>query len=878
VRRSLLALVLLAATTASAQTQQQQTRGLVPSGQLTKAPQLVETTQPVYPAEAKAQGLSGEVGLEITIGPDGKVATLRVTKPAGHGFDEAALAAVGKYVFTPAEIDGRPAPVTMDYTLHFVLPKVAPPPPPAASALPVSLEGTVRESGNRKALSAVSISVVPLAGYAPPIELLTDEHGHFELRLPPGTYRVRVFEANHEPSSPVETIKAGEKVKVTYFLRPKSYGLFETVVVGQREQREVSSYTLSRQELQSTPGSFGDPIRVLQDLPGVARAPLFLGELLIRGSGPNDTGTYIDGIELPLLFHFLAGPSIVNPEFVDKLDFYTGGFGGEYGRAIGGLVDIETRKPAEDQVHGSASINLLDSDAYVSVPITQDLSVSAAGRRSYYDLFVPFVLKALGVNESVLPYYDDYQVRADYHLPDTNNRFQLFFFGSDDALNISSGTGATGPSITDDTDFWRLEAAWTYTGAKLHSKAQLWVGTNSQDTGLPGTSNGENDLVGGAREKLEFDIRPHLAMRAGVEALWTNAQVNQDVPPPPDAFRGTPGENQEAPPTPASATFLKSDTAAWGELTWELPKGVKVIPSLRADGFYQVDHWLGAVDPRLNVREDFDLLGPTALKAAVGLYHEPAYAYEVSPLTGTPSLPLQQAFQSSLGVEHAFTDLIHLEVTGFFNFYSDLAEAPGGANSSILSSLAGGLFGTTATSYTPNGAVRAYGLEVLLRHQLSRHFYGWLAYTYSYSLLHDPELPGAAGEGFHPSPYDERHVLTIVAQYRFGSGWQLGARFRLASGLPYTPPVGATFDADTQSYQQIPGAYNSATLPLFQQLDLRVDKEWVFSRWSFGLYLDVQNVYNAQNVEFVTFNYNYTAMSTITGIPFLPTLGIQGRF
>ncbi|HUB08695.1 MAG TPA: TonB family protein [Myxococcales bacterium] len=876
-RRPWPTLLLLAAAPALAQTQEQRTQVTV--GRLTKAPRLLESATPVYPPEARAQGLSGDVGLEITIGADGKVSAARVIKAAGHGFDEAALEAVRKYVFAPAEIDGKPAPVTVNDTLHFVLPKPAPRPPPASARLPVSFEGTVREAGNRKALPGVLVTATPAAGGPGVAEASTDARGHFELALPPGAFRVRVFEANHEPDSSVETVKAGERLKVTYFLRPKSFGLFETVVVGQREEREVTRITLSRQELETTPGSFGDPIRVLQDLPGVARAPLFLGELLIRGSGPNDTGTYIDGIELPLLFHFLAGPSVVNPEFVDKLDFYTGGFGGEYGRAIGGLVDIDTRRPAEDQVHGSASINLLDADAYASVPITPDLSVSAAGRRSYYDLFVPYVLKALGSNEVVLPVYDDYQVRADYHLPDTADRFQLFFFGSDDSLDVTSANGtANAPSITENTDFWRLEGAWLYTGEKLHSKAQLWAGTNSQGSGLPGSSNGENDFVVGAREKLEFDVATHLALRTGLEALWTNAAVDQDAAPPPDAYRPLPGQNEGAPPVPSSNTFLHSDTALWGELTWELPKGVKIIPSLRADGFYQVDHWLGAVDPRLTARWDFAFHGASAVKAAVGLYHEPAYPYEVSPVTGTPSLPLQQAVQTSLGVEHAFTDLIHLEVTGFFNYYSNLAESPGGANATILSSLAGGLFGTAATTYTPNGAVRAVGVEVLLRHQLSRHFYGWLAYTFSYSLLDDPELSGANGTGFHPSPYDERHVLTIVAQYRFGSGWQLGARFRLASGLPYTPPTGATFDADTQSYQPILGAFDSANLPLFQQLDLRVDKEWLFSRWSLGVYLDVQNVYNAQNVEFVTFNYDYSQMATITGIPFLPTVGIQGRF
>ena len=91
-------------------------------------------------------------------------------------------------------------------------------------------------------------------------------------------------------------------------MMPKSYGLYETVVHGERQAEEVSRYTLEGDELQKVPGSFGDPLRVITDLPGVARPPFGLGLLVVEGANPADTGTYMDGIQLPLLYHFLAGP------------------------------------------------------------------------------------------------------------------------------------------------------------------------------------------------------------------------------------------------------------------------------------------------------------------------------------------------------------------------------------------------------------------------------------------------------------------------------------------------------------------------------------------------------------------------------------------
>ena len=45
-------------------------------------------------------------------------------------------------------------------------------------------------------------------------------------------------------------------------------------------------------------------------MPGVARAPFGLGLLVVRGANPSDTGVFIGGEPIPVLYHFLAGPSV----------------------------------------------------------------------------------------------------------------------------------------------------------------------------------------------------------------------------------------------------------------------------------------------------------------------------------------------------------------------------------------------------------------------------------------------------------------------------------------------------------------------------------------------------------------------------------------
>jgi len=122
-RKSLIALVLL--LTAGARAAEPE----APQGVLTKAPAVLEPVEPESPAEAKAQGLSAQVVLEVDISETGEVLAAQVTQPAGNGFDEAAVAAARKLRFSPAEIDGQPSPVRIEYRFNFELREEPPPPP-----------------------------------------------------------------------------------------------------------------------------------------------------------------------------------------------------------------------------------------------------------------------------------------------------------------------------------------------------------------------------------------------------------------------------------------------------------------------------------------------------------------------------------------------------------------------------------------------------------------------------------------------------------------------------------------------------------------------------------------------------------------------------
>ncbi|MFH1129985.1 MAG: hypothetical protein V1754_01535 [Pseudomonadota bacterium] len=176
-------------------------------------------------------------------------------------------------------------------------------------------------------------------------------------------------------------------------------------------------------------------------------------------------------------------------------------------------------------------------------------------------------------------------------------------------------------------------------------------------------------------------------------------------------------------------------------------------------------------------------------------------------------------------------------------------------------------------NYTNQGIGYSYGAEIMLKHEVTRNFYGWLAYTLSRSV----QRPKPDGD-FVRFVFDQTHILTMVASYRVGAGIEAGIRFRLVSGRPETPVLGGFFDSDGDFYRQIFGEERSENRQLFHQLDARVEKTWLFRLWRLSLYLDVQNVYNAKNPEATLYDYRYRESAPLRGLPIVPSLGIRGSF
>lgn len=867
-----------------------------PAGQPTM-PRPLNYAPPNYPDEARTAGIEGEVILELDIDKDGNVTSARVHQGAGHGFDEMALAAAKKLKFAPARMpDGTPFAARILYRYSFTLkPAEAPKPAQQTPSQPqgaslqapatASIHGTVTLSSDDTPIAGAAVTLRSEAPPgAPPETLFTrsatsDVKGNFDLRdLPLGSYTLTITAPGFQTLMVPEVFKAAASLEIRYRLAPKGTAQ-EITVRGERPPREVTKQVLEQREISRIPGTNGDALKSIQSLPGVARPPSIAGLLIVRGSAPQDTQTFIDGTPVPLIYHFGGLSSVVPTEMLDKIDFYPGNFSAQFGRAMGGIVDAGLRRPKDDgNYHGLLQFDLIDGRALLEgpIPFLDGWTFAAAGRRSYVDAWLGPTLKAAGSGVTSAPVYYDYQFVVNKNVTRTSH-LRLAFFGSDDALAfLLQSPSASEPALAGSggfhTAFERLQLKYDNELGDDRITCLLALGRDVVDIGIGSLflRLSPDTLTG--RLEYSHKMSKHVTFDAGFDLLSGYYKVDLNLPAPPPPGQPSDGPFSTRPPVEDSEGGGFFFPAAYVEAEITPTARLRIVPGVRVD--YDGVTKRADLDPRVNARYDIVHEYPkTTLKGGVGVFTEPPQFQELAPPFGNTNLYANRSVHYDVGVEQQINRHVDLSLEGFYKQLDDLVVGTQASNGS-------------STNYQNVGTGKVIGSELLLKYKPDDRFFGWIAYTLSRSTRVD-----GPGQAEHLFNYDQTHILTILGSVVLGHGWEFGARFRLVSGNLVTPDVcdpssgtcdpdriNALFHAPSGTYVSIPfGSTYSERLPMFHELDLRVDKRWRFAKWQLSAYLDVQNAYNYGNVEGIEYNYNYTARSYIAGLPILPSIGLRGE-
>lgn len=625
--------------------------------------------------------------------------------------------------------------------------------------------------------------------------------------------------------------------------------------------REATKRELTEEELTTLPGTRGDALRAVEVLPGVGHVPFGSNDRPppLRGSGPDESRVLLDGVPVPLLYHFGGLTSFFNSHLLESVELRPGNHSSRFGRSSAGMVDAHVRAAHPDELRAALELSLIDNQAWLDAPVGDETSIALAARRSNLDFVFSRLVPEDTFSVTAAPVYYDYQALL-RHRVFTGTKLRLLAYGSRDHLRmVFSKPHDDDPALHGDLEglleFHRIQAhVDSEFGTHVEQHITLSAGPRTMFQHL-GDLNARLDAMD-VYGRADWSILAHERIRADfgvdLESEFSSGTYSGPVP----SVEGDLSGETDPLGTLQSASLTRSlrfvRPGAYAELLFRPTDDLLLIPGVRADLQHEVRNW--SVDPRLSAR--WQVTPRFAAKSAVGLFTRPIVYYLLIPELGNPGLAPERTLQGSVGFEAEPDRRVHLDVDVFAKRWIDrIVPTAEGA----------------PPRFDNQGGGRAHGLELLARARPTSDLSTLVAYTLSRSQRQERDGTWRIYEG------DQTHNFSGVITYDLGAGWVLGGRFRYVTGNPETPIVGAVYTAEVDQYRAVYGAFGSARRPAFHQLDLRIDKRWELGALALTTYLEVFNVYNAENREGTTYSYDFSASEPVVGMPFFPNLGVRGE-
>jgi hypothetical protein len=718
----------------------------------------------------------------------------------------------------------------------------------------ITLKGKLLERGTKNPLKEVNIFILPHK-----IKATTTIDGSFDITsIPKGPCEIIVNQVNYNKLSRVN-ICDSSNLGLTLYLEKTFFTTFETTVKGKVKKRDDQAQNLTQEEFIGMPGSFGgDPVRAAQNLPGVARSGAS-AQIVIQGAAPEDTGYVINGLQVPLIFHFGGLSSVIIPEAVDRVELLPSGYGPEYSRAIGGIVGLTTKSPHTERMKGMAYVDLLNTGGLLEGPIDDKSNFLVAGRYSY----IGQVLKAVAKKSdnfqlTAAPTYYDFTSIYERKI-NSNNIFKTTFIGSRDELRLvlnkaSDKNPALRGEFYNRTGFFRFIPQLT---TEFENKSKLdntiSIGKDLLLFNIAGQYLDINSTVVSQRSEFSQELSEKYKYFVGFDNQFTWSKVNINLPST-YSIGGVQNPFSVGSEKKYGVTDFASVLGGYirQEIKFTDDSAWTFLPNFRLDHFTATSETY--LQPRFQMRYKWD--DSLLLRGSVGQYYQPPKPQEYAKYYGNTAIKSPESIHYTVGWSKDFKsgESKGLEITNNY-FYKDLKNI-------IVPDL--------KKNYSNNGTGKITGSEIQAKYKWE-DWTSQLVYTYLNSTRTIP------GFGTRPSQFDQTHNLNLIAALN-KEKWTYAARFRLVSGNPYTPVIGGIYDTDNDVYIPKRGDIYSRRFNAFNQLDIRIDRKYIYDTWILTAYLDIQNFMNAKNPSNIQYSYDYAQSETVNGLPILPTFGIKGEF
>ena len=741
------------------------------------------------------------------------------------------------------------------------------------------ITGRVIDKGNQQPLSEASVSVISKNKVISGAQ--SDEKGFFTITdVNVGEYTLRFSLIGYSPLLLDNVVvSSGEPADVLAELK-----VISTEEIEVTEERFVSPSDISNsiknlqyEEIRRSPGGFEDIGRVVQTLPGVSFVNDGRNDLIVRGGSPSENLYLVDNASVPNINHFgsqgaTGGPvSIIDLDFIREVDFLTGGFPAKYGDKLSSVLAIKLREGSRDKFLTDINLSATGFGAILEGPLGNKKKGSwlLSARRSYLD----FIFNASGFG--FVPAYSSAQFKAVYEF-NGKNILTVNAIGNNDFVNFNNDTEEKmqdNQAILDNDQWgyvntYELKSLLSKKSFALFNLGRTYTNFNYSGKDSAFTEVFKNESSEGETTlKGEYIISPNLYTQIQTGAGWRFVDFENDIYQDTDTtYYIDPLTNQRyiLPAVDISDDNNTGKAFAFAQITQTLFGKLKLNLGLRYDYFGFINN-KNYISPRASL--SFPVTKVLNLSFAYGIFYQsPSYVWLIANESNR-NLNDIKAEHYVAGAEYFFANDFRMTIEAYYKNYSDYPVST--LRPYLILANSGGDFeqqdGFGIEPLVSAGTGYSRGIELFIQKALTANFYG----TINLSLF---EAKYKALDGIERnSDFDNRYLFTLTGGYRFGESWEIGSKFRMAGGRPYTPinPADGT---------RLVSQYNSTRLPDYSRLDVRVDKRWNFKSWTLITYIDIQNILNKKNITQYEWNKYEKKIEANESIGILPTIGVNVMF
>lgn len=715
------------------------------------------------------------------------------------------------------------------------------------------IKGVVIDKSTRQPLEFVNVLVVGLG-----IGASTDANGNFLItQVPPGIYRLQASFLGYKTELTPEYRVNHVTPYVQIELEEENASLNEVVVTASPFQKvpesPVSLRVIGLQEIEKAPGANRDISKVVQNYPGVAFSPIgYRNDLIVRGGGPSENRFYLDGVEIPNINHFSTqgasgGPvGLIDADLIRSVKFYSGAFPADKGNALSSVLDFSLRDGDMERNSLKATLGASEVSLSSNGHIGNKTSYLVSVRQSYLQA----LFKILGL--PFLPAYTDASFKIKTRF-DSHNELTLLGLGGIDRMKLNLGIEGEDaeymlsylPEINQET--------YTVGGVYRHYSQRHVQAIVLSQSYLNNRNVKYRDNDESSEENLTLrlgSIEQETKLRMENTSSWSVWKVKAgfDL----NYSRYKSNEYRKVFANALREYDYHTDLSLWrwgmfASVDYAAPdKSFTASMGVRTDGNNYSDKmkelWR-QLSPRLSV--SYRLIEGLTLSGHVGLYYQ-LPSYTALGFKGEEGeyvnrhLDYISVSQESMGLSWTPNENMELSVEGFYKLYGHM---PFSLSDQIPLSCKGNDYGTIGNEALSSEAKgRSYGVELMFKWLLTQK----LNLSSSLTIFKSEFKDGEQGS-YVPSAWDNRFILNMSGTYNFPKHWSLGAKVSCIGGSPYTPydveksSLVEAWNVQGRAYYDY-SRYNQERLPVFGQLDVRVDKTFYLKICMLGFYLDIQNI------------------------------------